>query len=294
MNWTIVASQKLLKGKNAVVTGASRGVGKGIALVLGEAGATVFIPGRSKKNSTTSDNMPGNIDDTAEEITKRGGLGIPIYCDHSDEGSVRDAFKKISGEVRLNGIDILVNNVWGGYEGYDGEKRTDGTKFGQKFWEQNVNGRWEGMFERGVRAHMYSSIYAAPLMLEAAKKGTKGLIINTTAWAFDKYIGDFYYDIAKAAVNRLAVAQSEDLKEFGISAITLAPGWTRTERVLAANLPDLTPTESPEYIGRAVACLAANPEVAAGWAGRTMPAAEVAERFDFTDIDGRRMPAFKM
>jgi NAD(P)-dependent dehydrogenase (short-subunit alcohol dehydrogenase family) len=128
MNWTTVVSQKLLKGKNAVVTGASRGVGKGIALVLGEAGATVFITGRSKKNSATSDNMPGStlrpahknklfrefskahrrrrfvsdIDDTADEITERGGLGIPIYCDHSDESSVKEAFKNISGLPKIS------------------------------------------------------------------------------------------------------------------------------------------------------------------------------------------------
>jgi hypothetical protein len=93
---------------------------------------------------------------------------------------------RILGKVGSTGVDILVTNVWGGYEGYDGEKRSDGTKFGQKFWEQNVNARWEGMFERGVRAHMYSSIHAATLMLDAAKNGAKGLVINTTAWAFDK------------------------------------------------------------------------------------------------------------
>lgn len=195
-----------LAGKIAVVTGASRGAGRGIALALGEAGALVYVTGRSTKIVST-ENLPENIEMTAEEVSARGGHGIPVFCDHTKDHQVKSLFDRVRKEQ--GHIDILVNNVWGGYEKlYSARGWDDGTKMSDSFWKQSLT-RWDTMFIAGLRAHMVANYFAAPLMITQHR----GLIVNTTWNDEGKYLGNVFYDVAKAAVNRLAFALAQDLKK---------------------------------------------------------------------------------
>ena len=269
----------MLHEQIAVVTGASRGAGRAIALVLGEAGAIVYVTGRSVRGGPRTEDLPGTIDETAAEVTARGGVGIPIRCDHAVDGDVEALFARVRSE--RGRLDLLVNNAWGGYEGYG--------NFDAPFWEQPLR-HWEGMFTAGVRAHLVAGRFAAPLMF--ARRA--GLIISTVAWAFGKYLGNLFYDVAKAAIIRMAFGMAHELRPHGVAAVALAPGFMRTERVLAAHAAqpfDLSGTESPEYVGRAVAALAADPDVL-GKSGRVLTAGDLARDYGFTDVDGRQVPAF--
>jgi NAD(P)-dependent dehydrogenase (short-subunit alcohol dehydrogenase family) len=266
----------------AVVTGASRGVGKGIALALGEAGATVYVSGRSEEGGTT-EGLPGTVRDTADAVTQRGGQGIPIRCDHTVDAEVEALFARVQQEHGR--LDLLVNNVWGGYEQFDL------SRFGAPFWEQPVR-HWSGMFESGVRAHLMAARLAVPLMLA----DRRGLIFHTTAWDRDKYLGNLYYDIAKAAVNRMAFGMARELQPHHVAIVAVAPGFVGTERVLAAfggagRVP--ANLESPEYIGRAVVALAGDTDVMAK-SGRVLTAGQLAAEYGFTDIDGRQWPPFQI
>ena len=223
-----------LKGRVAVVTGSSRGIGRGMAIVLGEAGATVYVTGRSLQGNRT-ENMPGSIDETAGAVTARGGKGIAVRCDHTVDSDVQALFRRVREEQGR--LDLLVNNVWGGYEQYEFER------FTSPFWEQPFR-HWQGMFEAGLRAHLVASRYAVPLMLPQHR----GLVINTVAWDRDLYLGNLFYDVAKAAIIRMAYGMAEELRTHGIAALALAPGFVRTERVMAAHALQPFPldrTESP-------------------------------------------------
>lgn len=271
-----------LSGRVAVVTGASRGVGKGIALALGEAGATVYVTGRSDAGNTT-ERLPGTVQETAEAVTQRGGQGVAVRCDHTADGEVEALFARVSQEQGR--LDLLVNNVWGGYEQHDL------ARFAAPFWEQPLR-HWSGMFEAGVRAHLVATRLAVPLMLPARR----GLVVHTTAWDRDKYLGNLFYDVAKASVNRLAFAMGWELEPHQVAVVALAPGFVGTERVLAAFAaagrapPSL---ESPEYAGRAVVALAADANVLAK-SGRVLTVGQLAEEYGFTDVDGRQWPPFRM
>ena len=272
-----------LTGTVAVVTGASRGAGRAIALVLGEAGATVYVTGRSTRGTSTTEHLPGTVDDTAEGVTARGGVGIPVRVDHTDDAEVEALFARVRAEQ--GHLDLLVNNAWGGYERYDG--RT----FDAPFWEQPPS-HWDGMFTAGVRTHFVASRFAAPLMIERGA----GLIVGTVAWAFGEYLGNLYYDVAKAAIVRMAYGMAQELRPHGVAAVALSPGFMRTERVLAAHNAepfDLGVTESPEYLGRAVAALAADPAVLAK-SGRQLAVGDLAREYGFTDVDGRQPEPFRM
>jgi NAD(P)-dependent dehydrogenase (short-subunit alcohol dehydrogenase family) len=256
--------------------------GRGIALVLGEARATVYITGRSIRGNTT-ENLPGSTEETAKAVTARGGIGIPARCDHTVDADIDALFQRVN--LEQGRLDLLVNNVWGGYEHYDLGR------FDAPFWEQLLR-HWHGMFEAGLRAHFVASQKAVPLMLP--KK--KGLIINTTAWDRDLYLGNLYYDVAKAAVNRMAYGMSIELRPYGIAALALAPGFIRTERVMAAHATqpfDLGRTESPEYIGRAVSFLTADPRIMEK-SERVLTVGDLAKEYGFTDTDGKLMPAFRI
>ena len=289
-----------LEGKVAMVTGASRGAGRGIAVVLGEAGATVYVTGRSVRGGPTTDNMPGTIDDTAEQVTARGGRGIPVRCDHTVEAEVEALFKRVKKEQGR--LDILVNNAWGGYEG-------EGL-YPAYFWKAPLQKCWQGMFVAGLRAHLVASYFAIPLMLsrstpKSSAPGTpslsrcQGLIVSTVAWDRDKYIGSFY-DVAKHAIVRMMYGLARELRKHNIAAIAVAPGFMRTERVLKAYktneqhwrmVPALKRTESPEYVGRAIAMLATDPKVMRK-SGRAFRVGELAREYGLTDVDGRRVPPF--
>jgi NAD(P)-dependent dehydrogenase (short-subunit alcohol dehydrogenase family) len=277
---------KPLKDKVAVVTGGSRGIGRGIAAVLGEYGATVYVTGRSQRGSATPDNMPGTIDDTAEEVSRRGGHGIPFRCDHRESDQVEKLFKRVRDE--RGKLDVLVNNAWSGYEGYAGGLRP------RHFWEAPLS-LWDGMIEGGLRTHLLATYHAIPIMLPQKS----GLIVSTIAWDHDKYLGSFY-DLAKHSIVRMLWGIARELKPHGIATVAVAPGFTRTERVLQAfkinadqwrGIPHLKKSESPEYAGRAVAALAQDKHVLRR-SGKAFMTGELAREYGFTDVGGRRPAPF--
>lgn len=281
----------MLKDKVAVVTGASRGAGRAIAAVLGEAGATVYVTGRTVGGATAVDGLPGTIEDAAEEVTARGGVGLPVRCDHTIDSDVESLFQRVESEHGR--LDVLVSNVWGGYEG-----QTFGIPM-RPFWEQPRE-QWQSMFVAGVRAAFVASQLAAPLMTRSAdasrlNDGVRGLIVCTVAWAFDEYLRNLYYDVSKAAVIRMVRGMAHDLKPHSVAAVALAPGFMRTERILAAHAAhpfDLSITETPEYLGRAVRSLAEDANVMQK-SGQVLTVGELARECGFTDIDGRQPAAFR-
>jgi NAD(P)-dependent dehydrogenase (short-subunit alcohol dehydrogenase family) len=272
-----------LAGQVAVVTGASRGAGRAIALVLGGAGATVYVTGRSTQQTGATEQLPGTIDETAEQVTTRGGAGIPVRVDHTAGHEVEALFGRVRREQGR--LDLLVNNAWGGYEQYEG------AAFTAPFWEQPLR-HWDGMFTAGVRAHLVAGRYAAPRMLARRR----GLIISTVAWAYGAYLGNLFYDVAKSAIVRMVAGMAQELRPYDVAALALAPGFMRTERVMAEHTAhpfDLGGTESPEYLGRAVAALAAGPNVLR-LSGNVLTVGDLAREYGFTDIDGSRPPPFRM
>lgn len=268
-----------LHGKVAVVTGASRGVGQGIALGLGEAGAIVYVTGRTVKEADAVEALEGTIHSTAAEVTKLGGQGIAVCCDHRNDAEVAALFQQVLEEQGQ--IDILVNNVWAGYE----QMVEDGTNYTWEnpFWEQPL-WRWEAMFQAGVRAHFVASQFAARQMV---KQGS-GLIVNISYWAAQKNIGNTIYGVAKAATDRMVQAMAHELRDYNVAAVSLYPGIVRTERVMrAAEFMDLRNSESPHFIGRAVAALAGDEHVTEK-SGQVLVAAALAQEYGFTDIDGKQ------
>lgn len=274
----------------AVVTGASRGVGRGIALALGEAGATVYVTGRSSRGGPTTEGLPGTVEDTADAVTARGGVGVPVRCDHTADDQVRALFERVRRDQGR--LDVLVTNAWGGYEQYEEWQRA-----GPHFWEQPFAALWDRMFTAGLRAHLVSACLGAPVMLPSRR----GLIVSTIAWDHDKYLGSFY-DVSKHAVVRMVHGMALELRKHNVAAVALAPGFVRSERVLAAcktdeehwqSVPGLAPTETAEYVGRAVVALATDPNVMAK-SGRAFRAGELAQEYGFTDVDGRQVPPFSV
>lgn len=257
----------------ALVTGASRGVGRGIAHELGLAGATVFVTGRTRRGGEPTDGLPGSIDETASLVTDSGGVGVAVECDHTDDEAVEELARRIRAEEGR--LDLLVNNVWGGYEAYDPEL------WRLPVWEQPV-WRWDKMWKTGVRAHYTTSRAVLPLLLE----GARPLIVNISFGDDGKYLGDVQYDVAKAATTRLAFALARELGDRGIVALTVYPGFVRTERVERSAGPDeLGRTHSPRLVGRAVVALASDPGVTEKTGG-AYPVAALAADYGFTDLDG--------
>jgi dehydrogenase/reductase SDR family member 1 len=248
-----------LHGQVALVTGASRGVGRGVALGLAHGGARVFATGRSIAQAKLD-----------PEITA-------LACDHTDDNAVANVFRRI--EEQAGRLDILVNVAWGGYERMVEEGRFT---WAAPFWEQPA-WRWDAMITTGVRAAFVASQQAARMMIPARR----GLIAHVSSWAAQKHIGNTLYGIAKAATDKMAADMAHELKPHGITVVSLYPGLVRTEAVLAAGVFDLSNSESPEFIGRTVAALAEDPNVTR-WSGAVVVAAALAEEYGFTDIDGRR------
>jgi NAD(P)-dependent dehydrogenase (short-subunit alcohol dehydrogenase family) len=266
-----------LAGRICLVAGASRGLGRGIARALGEAGATVIATGRSSEAGPRTDQRPETFEDTAREVEAAGGRGYPYRCDHTSE---REVDRLVAWSLRRFGrLDCVVDAVWGGNEGYDGERYPDGSGFGTPFWRRPA-ARLGACFESGVYAQLLLARAVAPAMAQLRC----GLIVSLSFDMQGAYLGDVFYDLAKATMNRLSFAMAQELKPFGVTALGLSPGHVLTERVRDAGLASET-TETPLYAGRAVAALAADPQVARH-AGRILHVADLARCYGFADKDG--------
>jgi NAD(P)-dependent dehydrogenase (short-subunit alcohol dehydrogenase family) len=266
-----------LSSRICLVAGASRGVGRGIARALGEAGATVVVSARSSETGRRTDQRPEALEDVSREVDIAGGRGYHYLCDHTRETEV-DALVRWMLR-RFGRIDVAVSSVWGGNEGYDGVRYPDGAAWGTAFWRRGVAPLRHAL-ETGPLAGLLLARAVAPAMVSA--RG--GLMALVSLDAEGAYLGDLFYDLAKAATNRLALAMAEELKPFGVTALGLSPGLVRTERVIEAGMA-AEAGESPLYAGRALAALAGDPAVARE-AGRVLQVADLARRYGFTDEDG--------
>jgi NAD(P)-dependent dehydrogenase (short-subunit alcohol dehydrogenase family) len=277
-----------LDGRVALVAGATRGAGRGIAIALGEQGATVYCTGRSVRGHLASGaNRPETIDDTAELVTAAGGKGIAVRCDHTIESEVRALVDRVRREQ--GHLDVLVNDVWGG----------DAlTEFGKTFWQVNVaNGRT--MIDQAIWSHILTSHHAAPLMFDRGDRGT-GLIAEITDGDSYGYRGNIFYDLVKSSVIRLAFIQARELRKLDVAAVAVTPGFLRSEFMLehfgvtadtwrdgAKKDPNFLASESPLYVGRGIAALAADPDVKQK-SGKVFASWTLANEYGFTDADGSR------
>ncbi|MET9599201.1 SDR family oxidoreductase [Streptomyces sp. NPDC006459] len=274
-----------LAGRVALVAGGTRGGGRGIAVELGAAGATVYVTGRSSGAHRSDLDRAETIEETAQQVTAAGGRGIAVRTDHSDPEEVRALVTRIAAE-QDGRLDILVNSVWGGDPLTDWE---------HPLWEQDLD-QGLRLLRQAVETHVITSRYALPLMV--ARRS--GLVVEVTDGNTARYRGSFFYDMAKSAVIRLAVAQAAELKPYGVAAVALTPGFLRSEAMLehfgvteanwrdgAADDPNFAHSETPAYLGRAVVALAADPDVIAR-TGRALATWDLHKEYGFTDADGSR------
>ena len=252
---------KSLNGKIALVTGGTRNVGKGIALGLGESGATVYITGRSITKRA------------ANKIDEMGGHGIALQCDHARDDEVRTVFERIQSEEGR--LDILVNNAWGGYRRLRNRKEHPGYKWKDPFWQQPLD-VWDDMFDVGVRSNYVASTFAARMMVEQKS----GLIVNVSFFAGQKYYGNVPYGVSKAAVDRLSKDMAIELKPHGVSSVSIYPGHV-IEKKKSRN----PKRESAQFVGRAIAALAKDPGILQR-SGSIVLASNLAREYSFTDTDG--------
>ena len=281
-----------LAGKVALVAGATRAAGRGIAVQLGAAGATVYVTGRSTRGQRSEMDRPETIEETAALVDEAGGRGIAVQVDHLVAEQVRALVARIESEQ--GALHVLVNDIWGAT---------------RMEWNKTV---WESDLEYGLRTlrlgvdtHAITSHFAIPLLLK--KPG--GLVVEVTdgtdEYNKDHYRVSFFYDLAKAAVNRMAFALAHELEPHGATAVSLTPGWLRSEAMLDAYKvteaswrdatkvqPHFAISETPAFIGRAVAALAADPEVKR-WNGKSLSSGELTKVYGFTDADGSRPDAWR-
>ncbi|AGM09263.1 short chain dehydrogenase [Amycolatopsis keratiniphila] len=275
-----------MAGKIALVAGATRGAGRGIAVQLGAAGATVYVTGRSTASRRSEMNRPETIEETAALVDEAGGRGIAIGVDHLAADQVRELVERIDAEQ--GALHVLVNDIYGA----------------PIEWDKTV---WESTLDIGLRTlrlaidtHAITSHFALPLMIR--NPGALVVEVNdgTTEYNSENYRVSFFYDLAKTAVNRMAFALGHELAPHGGTAVAVTPGWLRSEAMLDAyrvteeNWRDATKvqphfaiSESPAFVGRAVAALAGDAEVAR-WNGKSMSSGELAKEYGFTDLDGSR------
>ncbi|MEM8863363.1 MAG: SDR family oxidoreductase [Chloroflexota bacterium] len=282
-----------LEGKVALVAGATRGAGRGIAIELGAAGATVYVTGRTTREQRSEYNRPETIEETAELVTAAGGVGIAVPTDHLIESQVKALVEKIDADHGR--LDILVNDIWGA------EKIIEWNK---PIWEHSLE-KGMHLIDLAIKTHLITSHYALPLLI----KNKGGLVIEMTDGTLeynqDHYRCTAYYDLAKMAIIRLAFALDHELKPHGCTAVALTPGWLRSEMMLdgfgvteddwedaVAGSPHFAISETPRFVGRAVAALAADPNVDR-FAGQSLSSAGLAQTYDFTDIDGSQPDSWR-
>ena len=269
----------------AVVAGATRGGGRGVAIELGAAGAIVYVTGRSAKGNRSPMDRPETLEETAALVEDAGGTPILAPTDHTDPAQVTALAERIRRE-QDGRLDLLVNNVWGG----DRLAAWD-----TPFWEHDLDDALE-MQRNAVWSHLITAHALAPLMVAR----NRGLIVEVTDGIEDRYRESLPYDLVKSSVIRLALAEAADLRPHGVAALALTPGFLRSEAVLdhfgvtaerwrdaIATDPHFAHSETPRFVGRAVAALAADPEVAR-WAGQALASWQLAHEYDFDDVDGAR------
>ncbi|MGI5271386.1 SDR family oxidoreductase [Nonomuraea sp. CA-218870] len=272
----------------ALVAGATRGTGRGIAVELGAVGATVYCTGRSTREQRSEMDRPETIEETAELVTKAGGTGIPVQVDHLEADQVMALAERIDREQGR--LDVLVNDVWG----------ADGLwNWNTPVWEQDLE-KGLKILRLGVHTHLITSHHALPLLI----RNEGGLVVEVTdgTWDFNapRYRENLYYDLAKMSVNRLAFTQAHELRPYGCAAVALTPGFLRSEAMLenfgvteanwrdgAEREPAFAVSETPAYAGRAVAALANDPD-RMRWSGKSVDSGTLAKEYGFTDVDGSR------
>jgi NAD(P)-dependent dehydrogenase (short-subunit alcohol dehydrogenase family) len=277
-----------LEGKVALVAGGTRGAGRGIAVELGAAGATVYVTGRTTKSQVSEIGRPETIEETAALVTEAGGKGLAIRVDHLVPDEVAALAERIRTE--RGGLDILVNDIWGGEHLFEWNKPV---------WEHNLENGLR-LLRLAVETHLITAHHALPLMI--AKPG--GLLVEVTdgtaEYNADHYRLSAFYDLAKVAAIRMAWAHAKDLAPHGATAVAITPGWMRSEQMLdnysvteanwreaTAKSPHFVISETPRFVGRAVAALAADPE-RARWNGQSLSSGGLAQVYGFTDVDGSR------
>ncbi|MBP2704503.1 SDR family oxidoreductase [Microbispora sp. RL4-1S] len=282
-----------LAGKIALVAGGTRGAGRGIAVELGAAGATVYVTGRSTRERRSEMNRPETIEETAQLVTAAGGRGIAVPADHLDPAQVRAVVDRIDAEQGR--LDVLVNDIWGGELLFSWTDR---------LWEHSLD---DGLriLRLAVDTHIITSHVALPLLI----RRPGGLVVEVTDGTAEynaaNYRVSFFYDLAKISVNRIAFSQAKELAPHGATAVSLTPGWLRSEIMLEhfgvteatwrdalAAQPHFAISETPAFVGRAVAALAADPEVSR-WNGRSLSSGQLAQVYGFSDVDGSRPDAWR-
>jgi NAD(P)-dependent dehydrogenase (short-subunit alcohol dehydrogenase family) len=276
---------KSLEGRIALVAGATRGAGRGIACALGEAGATVYCSGRSVRGKPATKGRRETINETAEMVTARGGKGIAVRCDHTRESDVKKLVGRIKREQKGK-LDILVNDVWGG---------DSLTEFGKTFWQVSLD-KGLKMLNQAVHSHIVTSRLVGPLMV---KRGS-GLIVEITDGDSFGYRGNLFYDLVKISVIRLAMIMAYELRKTNITALAVTPGFLRSEAMLdrlgvteaswreaGRKRPDFLHSETPLFVGRAIAALAADPNVKKK-SGQVFSSWNLSDEYGFTDADGNR------
>lgn len=281
----MTAQPQPLQGKVALVAGATRGVGRAIAVELGRAGASVYVTGRTTRTERSPMNRPETIEETAELVTAAGGEGIPMKVDHTKEEEVQALINRIRGE-RQEQLDILVNDVWGG---------DPLVEWGTGFWESSLaNGL--ALQRQAVHSHLITSYYAAPLMINRRQ----GLIVEITDGVGYHYRGNVYYSMAKIGVSHLAQAMAAELSPYGVTALAVTPGFLRSEAMLehfgvteqnwrdgAAKDIHFLQSETPYFVARGVAALAADEKVSEK-SGKLLSSWGLSDEYGFIDLDGRR------
>jgi NAD(P)-dependent dehydrogenase (short-subunit alcohol dehydrogenase family) len=279
---------KPLEGKVALVTGATRGGGRGTAIALGEAGATVYATGRSTRERRSEIGRPETIEETAELVTAAGGRGIAVPVDHLDPAQVRALVERIDDEQGR--LDVLVNDIWGAEHLFE---------WNAPLWEHDLQNGLR-LLRLALDTHLITSHHALPLLL----REPGGLVVEVTDGTAEynatRYRVNAFYDLAKTSVIRLAWSLGQELGERGATAVALTPGWLRSEQMLenhsvteenwrdaVARSPHFCISESPRFLGRAIAALAADPD-ASRWNGQSLSSGQLAQVYGFTDVDGSR------